>query len=212
MNRFTKVILILGLFAISACSSPEAENTAVEEGLKIITNAKIWTGNDAQPWAEVVVVKDERIVAVGGAELEGLHAGAEKIDAGGNLMLPGFIDNHTHFMDGSASLLGIRTQSTKSSQEFIDTVRDYAATSPEGEWIVGGLWDHEAWEGNLPHKDWIDQYTQDKPLFLLRTDGHMAIANSVVLEIAGITKDTPDPEGGTIVRDEDGEPFLKITP
>tara|TARA_R110002096_G_scaffold426421_1_gene636219 strand:- start:111389 stop:113074 length:1686 start_codon:yes stop_codon:yes gene_type:complete len=206
MNRFTKVILILGLFAISACSSPEAENTAVEEGLKIITNAKIWTGNDAQPWAEVVVVKDERIVAVGGAELEGLHAGAEKIDAGGNLMLPGFIDNHTHFMDGSASLLGIRTQSTKSSQEFIDTVRDYAATSPEGEWIVGGLWDHEAWEGNLPHKDWIDQYTQDKPLFLLRTDGHMAIANSVVLEIAGITKDTPDPEGGTIVRDEDGEP------
>lgn len=202
MNKIFKYLVGFGLLLIAACSYPEAEKTEVS---KIITNANVWTGVDAQPWAQTIVIDGERIVAVGGKEIESQFSG-EIIDAGGNLVLPGFIDNHTHFMDGSASLLGIRTQSTKSSQEFIDTVRDYATTSPDGEWIVGGLWDHESWEGNLPHKDWIDEYTQNKPLFLLRTDGHMAIANSAVLELAGVTRDTPDPEGGTIVRDDDGEP------
>lgn len=202
MNKIFRYLVGFGLLLIAACSSPEAEKITAS---KIITNANVWTGNEAQPWAQTIVIDGERIIAVGGKEIESQYSG-ETVDAGGNLVLPGFIDNHTHFMDGSASLLGIRTQSTKSSQEFIDTVRDYATTAPDGEWIVGGLWDHESWEGNLPHKDWIDEYTENKPLFLLRTDGHMAIANSTVLELAGVTRDTPDPEGGTIVRDEDGEP------
>ncbi len=180
---------------------------AVNAQDKIITNAKVWTGNEAQPWADTIVIKDDRIIAVGKAsELRDKYSKAEIIDAHNKLVLPGFIDNHTHFMDGSASLISIKTQYTKTTAEFIKTVKDYAAKTPKNEWITGGLWDHEAWGGSLPRKDWIDQDTQDNPLFLLRTDGHMAIANSLVLKLAKITKDTPDPEGGLIVRDiETGE-------
>ncbi len=202
MNSILKLSLSLSIFLVMACASPEPE----EKVSKIITNANVWTGVDAQPWAETIVIDEDRIIAVGGADLAVQYSANEMIDAGGKLVVPGFIDNHTHFMDGSASLLGIKTQYTKSSQEFIETVKNYAENSPAGEWIAGGLWDHEAWEGNLPHKDWIDEFTEDKPLFLQRTDGHMALANSATLKLAGITKDTPDPEGGLIVRDEDGEP------
>jgi len=208
MNKFTKIILSIGLLTISACSSAETDKSNQQADLneKIMINAKVWTGNEDQPWAETVVMKDDRIIAVGGPELKNEHPGAEVIDVAGKLVLPGFIDNHTHFMDGSASLLGIKTQGTKSSAEFIETVKNYAANAPEGEWITGGLWDHEAWEGQLPRKEWIDEFTPNNPLFLLRTDGHMAIVNSLVLKLAGITKDTPDPEGGLIVRDENGDP------
>lgn len=202
MNVFGKILLGISILIIAGCAQEEAGNPAS----RVIVNATVWTGNDQQPWADVIVINDNKIVAVGGNELASQYNAADVIDLNGNLVLPGFIDNHTHFMDGSASLLGIKTQGTQSSQEFIDVVREYAATSPDDEWIVGGLWDHEAWEGNLPQKDWIDEYTVNKPLFLLRTDGHMALANSAVLELAGVTKETPDPEGGTIVRDENGEP------
>lgn len=202
MNMLRKILLGISLITLFGCSGEEP----LPQASKMIVNATVWTGVDEQPWAQTIVINENKIVAIGADDLARQYAAAETIDVGGKLILPGFIDNHTHFMDGSASLLGIKTQGTTSSQEFIETVRDYAATSPEGEWIVGGLWDHEAWEGNLPHKDWIDEYTENKPLFLLRTDGHMAIANSAVLDLAGVTKDTPDPEGGLIVRDADGEP------
>lgn len=202
MNIIRKILLGISILIVAGCAQEEPATPSS----RMIVNAKVWTGNDQQPWADVIVINDNKIIAVGGSELASQYDAADIVDLNGKLVLPGFIDNHTHFMDGSASLLGIKTQGTQSSQEFINVVRDYAATSPDGEWIVGGLWDHEAWEGNLPEKDWIDEYTENKPLFLLRTDGHMALANSVVLELAGVTKETPDPEGGTIVRDENGEP------
>ncbi len=171
----------------------------------IIVNANAWTGNPAQPWASTIVIEDTRIAAVGDAGLAARYPSHEIIDAAGKLVLPGFIDNHTHFMDGSASLVSIETQSATSKKQFVKTVKAFAAGLPAGEWITGGLWDHEAWGGELPHRRWIDVHTAENPLYLLRTDGHMAIANSRVLALAGITKDTPNPEGGLIVRDKHGE-------
>ncbi|MBT6036309.1 MAG: amidohydrolase [Kordiimonadaceae bacterium] len=207
MNNFLKIIMTIGLLMITSCSSPEPEITEPgKTASKIITNANVWTGNEAQPWAEVVVMDGERIIAVGGAELNTEYSGAEMIDAGGKLVLPGFIDNHTHFMDGAATLLSIKTFGSTSREDFVGRIRDYAQDIPAGEWISGGSWDHELWGGELPHKDWIDDITGDNPLFLLRTDMHMAIANSATLKLAGVTKDTPDVEGGLIVRDENGEP------
>lgn len=192
------ITAILIFFLSIASAAPESAQQ------KIIVNAKAWTGNPAQPWVETIVIRDNRIAAVGGSDLAGHYPEAETIDAGGKLVLPGFIDNHTHFMDGAASLLSIDTQSAKSKQAFIATIREFADDLPGGEWITGGLWDHEAWGGTLPRRDWIDAYTGNNPLFLLRTDGHMAIANSAVLQLAGIDDDTPDPDGGLIVRDENG--------
>lgn len=173
----------------------------------IITNGKVWTGNDAQPWAEAVAIRKERIVAVGSTDLLlSNFPDADIIDVKQQLVLPGFIDNHVHFLDGSAGLISIKTQKAKSRAEFIKIVEEFADKTPKGEWILGGVWDHEAWGGILPQKEWIDQYTSDNPVYLLRTDGHMALANSKALQIAGITKDTPDPEGGVIVRNQQGEP------
>ena len=155
----------------------QSETLTENHDIKILVNAKIWTGNDAQPWAEVVVTENERIIAVGDKELKTKYPGAEIIDAKGKLVLPGFIDNHTHFMDGAATLISIKTQGSDSKQEFVSRIQNYVNDLPEDEWIAGGSWDHEMWGGELPHKNWVDEHTQNNPLFLLRTDMHMAIAN-----------------------------------
>lgn len=201
MNKFLKFSLLL---LIASCVS-----TSAFGGDKIIVNAKVWTGNVEQPWLETIVIKDNRIAAVGDRSLAESSTIAERIDAKGKLVLPGFIDNHTHFMDGAASLVSVDTQSAKTTIEFINAIADYAQNQPDtiqsdGHWIIGGIWDHEAWGGELPNREWIDPFTRSRPVFLLRTDGHMALANTAVLDIAGITNDTPDPAGGVIVRDKDG--------
>jgi predicted amidohydrolase YtcJ len=175
----------------------------------VITNAAVWTGDTRQPRAEAVAVRGGKIAAVGTAqEIERwIGASTRVIDAGGKLVLPGFIDNHTHFMSGGFQLLGIDLRGAKSEQEFAAIIRARAQQYP-GRWITGGDWDHDAWPGGpLPVKELIDEYTPSTPVFVQRYDGHMALANSCLLRKAGITKETRDPPGGTIVRDlRTGEP------
>jgi predicted amidohydrolase YtcJ len=175
----------------------------------VITNAAVWTGDTRQPRAEAVAVRGGKIAAVGTArEIERwIGTTTRVIDAGGKLVLPGFIDNHTHFMSGGFQLLGIDLRGAKSEQEFAAIIRARAQQYP-GRWITGGDWDHDAWPGGpLPVKELIDEYTPSTPVFVQRYDGHMALANSYLLHKAGITKETRDPPGGTIVRDRrTGEP------
>ncbi len=197
LNAMVSRCFVLVLLAVS--------NQVLASDIRIV-NAHAWTGDAAHPWTETIIVRGNKIHAVGDTALADDFPDYQTIDARGALVLPGFIDNHTHFMDGSASLLSVKTQDARSEQAFIDIIKAYAAPLPQGQWIVGGLWDHEAWDGRLPQRAWIDEDTQNNPLFLLRTDGHMALANSAALKKAGITRDTPDPDGGTIVRDEHGEP------
>lgn len=176
-----------------------------KQDFRLLTNAIVWTGNSQQPWADTIVIKGNRIHDVGGSDLVAMYHEASTIDVQRRLVLPGFIDNHVHFMDGAASLVSVDTFSAKTKQDFIHTLAEFAKDLPAGEWITGGLWDHEVWGGELPQRRWIDSVTGDNPVFLLRLDGHMAIANSVTLELAGITDDTPDPDGGLIVRDAEGK-------
>ena len=174
---------------------------------KVILNGKIWTGNADQPWVEAIAINNDRIVGVGSSTaISAKYSTANVIDVKGKLVLPGFIDNHVHFMDGALSLVSVNSYDTKSASEFSQVIKDYASKMPKGEWMLGGVWDHENWGGDLPHKNWVDDYTNDNPIYLLRTDGHIAFVNSKALEFAGITKETPDPDGGVIVRDKDGEP------
>ena len=194
----------------SAVAEPVSDTTPA---ISIITDGKIWTGNTnsaGQLWASTLVIKGNRIEAVGDNQLATAYLGeypdAKVFDVDGKLVLPGFIDNHTHFMDGAESLVSVKTQGATSKREFSNQIRHYAKGLEPGEWITGGLWDHEAWGGELPDKRWIDKHTKNNPVFLLRTDGHMAIANSSALKLAGITRDTPDPLGGVIVRDKRGNP------
>jgi hypothetical protein len=175
-----------------------------------ILNAKVWTVNRAQPTAEAVAVQGDRITVVGSnAEVRktlGPHTCI--LDAEGRLTLPGFNDSHVHFLVGGQSLVGIMLRDTRDEGEFVERLRSYVAALPKGEWVTGGQWDHEAWPSrNRPSKWLIDPVTPDHPLLIHRLDGHLAVANSLALRLADITRDTPDPPGGKIERDaETGQP------
>ena len=176
----------------------------------IVTNAAVWTGVDSAPRAEAVAVRDGRIVHVGSnAEVLRLRGEATRqIDARGRLLVPGFIDDHTHFVGGGFALASVDLRPARTPREFTRLLGDHARKLPAGRWITEGNWDHEAWRGApLPRREWIDSVTPDHPVAVSRLDGHMVIANTRALRLAGITRDTPDPPGGTIVRDaRTGEP------
>ena len=175
----------------------------------ILTNGKIWTGNAEQPLAEAVACLDGRIVAVGSSADIRLWAGpgAETIDLRGKLVVPGFNDSHVHFHAGGENLSGVQLRDAKTEAEFSDRIRRFAATLPARRWILGGNWDHENWTpARLPTRQLIDEAAGDHPVFINRLDGHMSLANTLALKLAGVTRDTPDPPGGAIVRHVNGEP------
>jgi hypothetical protein len=175
----------------------------------IITNAKVWTVDKSKPNAQAVAVLGDRIVAVGSnAEIDawrGLHS--QVIDARGKLLLPGFNDSHVHFVSGGIQLDSVDLKNASSPQEFARLIGERAKLTPKNEWIVGGNWDETKWNPpNIPVKELIDSLTPGTPVFVTRYDGHMGLANTVALRLAGITAKTPDPRGGSIVRDAQGNP------
>lgn len=172
------------------------------------TGGTIFTVNENQPEAEAVVTEGNKIIFVGkDADAQKfINEHTQVIDLNGKLMLPGFIDSHLHFIDGGLYLMGIDLRPAKSKEEFAAILKDHVNKFP-GRWVKGGRWDHEQWSViQLPTKDIIDPFTENTPVFVSRIDGHIGVANSLALKLAGITKDTPDPDGGLIHRDESGEP------
>src|SRR5574338_451458 len=172
-------------------------------------NGNVYTVNEKQPMAQSVVIEGNKIIFVGSTEdsKKFIDPDTKVTDLGGKLMLPGFIDNHVHFISGGFYLLGIDLRPANSTIEFRNILRDYKNKYPT-KWITGGYWDHEKWEvKELPTKEMIDDITPETPVFVERLDGHMGLANSYELKLAGITKDTESPEGGLIVKDaKTGEP------
>ncbi|MDX1548446.1 MAG: amidohydrolase [Rhodothermales bacterium] len=196
MIRSLPLLSLMLMFPLAAAAqAPEA----------VYTNARIWTGDPTNPWAEALAVAGGAIVAVGAApDVEALAGATTRtIDLGGGFVVPGFIDNHTHFLSGGFQLASVNLRDADTPAEFARRLGAFAETLSDDEdrWITGGDWDHERWGGELPHRDWIDRLTAGRPVFVNRLDGHMALANTAALERAGITAETPDPEGGTIVRD-----------
>jgi predicted amidohydrolase YtcJ len=175
----------------------------------VLLNGKIWTVNPSQPVVEAVACLGSRIAATGSSAdiRKWIGAGTKVIDLSGRLVVPGFNDAHVHLVDGGRHIRSVPLHDVRSQVEFRDRIRDYAAKLPKGRWIVGGDWDQEIWSPpRLPHHELIDSVTADHPVFVNRHDGHMVLVNQVVLRLAGITRHTPDPPGGAIVRDEQGEP------
>jgi predicted amidohydrolase YtcJ len=172
-----------------------------------VVNARLWTGDQAAPWAEALAVSGERLIAVGtNADIRRLASTVTPIDAGGRLVLPGFIDAHVHFCEGGLRLASVQLRDARSRDQFVNRIRAFAATVPAGTWITGGDWDHSLWGGELPSRDWIDPVTPNHPVWINRLDGHMNLANSAALKAAGVTRATSDVAGGEIVRRADGEP------
>ena len=162
-----------------------------------------------KPRAEALAVRGDRIVAVGTvSEIEALRGPQTKvIDADGRFVMPGFNDAHIHLLEGGMQLDNVDLKDASSPAEFARRIGERARATPKGEWILGGNWDEQAWTpATLPSKELIDPVTPDTPAFVDRYDLHMALANSVALKLAGVTAKTPDPPGGTIVRDARGNP------
>ncbi len=186
-----------------------AMTTNFAQQKKAFIKGNIYTVNDKQPSAEAVLVEGDRIIYVGTTDevKEKTDDSTELIDLHGRFVMPGFNDAHLHFLGGGFYLTGIDLHPAKSINEFRKILSGYIGEHP-GKWVTGGRWDHESWDvQKLPRKEDIDNITKGTPVFVSRMDGHLGLANSTALKLAGITKDTPSPEGGLIVKDpETGEP------
>lgn len=175
----------------------------------VLVNGRVWTGEGGAPLAEGVAVHDGRIRAVGTTSEIERHIASETevVDLRRRLLIPAFGDAHTHFLSGGFQLASVDLRPASSPEDFTGRLAAHVRTRPAGSWILGGDWDHERWAGGpLPERSWIDSVTTEHFVFVSRLDGHMALANGRVLELAGIDETTPDPPGGTIVRDGRGRP------
>lgn len=204
VSRVRATILTLAVFfsiSLAAQTRPAAD--------LIITNAKIWTVDKVRPQAEALAIVGERIVAVGSAaDMDVWHGPQTKVvDAQGRLLLPGFNDAHVHFVDGGDHLQEVQLKDATTPGDFARRIAQRAKKTSKGEWVTGGDWDEQKWSpAELPTRQLIDADTPNTPVFVNRYDGHESLANTVALQLANITAKTPDPPGGEIVHDAQGNP------
>jgi len=195
------LILFLSIFASASLAVDQQSATL------IVFNADIWTGDTDKPTAQAMAISGNRFMAVGSNEevLKLKNKSTKMVDAQGRFITPGFIDSHVHLLDGGFTLASVKLRDAKTPQEFVRRIEEYAKTVPEGTWIIGSDWDGSNWN-KLPSKDWIDSVTPKHPVFLARFDGHIGLANSLAMKLAGIDQNTPDVEGGVILRDKNNLP------
>ncbi|KAJ1287093.1 hypothetical protein BS78_03G403900 [Paspalum vaginatum] len=174
----------------------------------VLANATIYTADPARPFADAMAVRDGRVLRVGTyqsvKELKGRHT--RELNLSGNVVLPGFIDSHVHFIEGGLQLARVPLRGVRSKDDFIARVKEAVTDKHPGQWIFGGGWNNDVWGGDLPAAAWLDDISPENPVWLSRMDGHMGVANSLAMKIAGIDKNTNDPIGGTIMRTTKGEP------
>ncbi len=174
----------------------------------VFVNGAVYTVDAARTWAQAVAVTGGRIAAVGADEdikdLAG--SGTEVIDLRGRLLLPGFQDAHVHPVAGGIDMLQCDLHDLGTKEEYLRAISDYAAEHPDAEWILGGGWSQDVFPRGCPSKEDLDAIVPDRPVFLPNRDGHSIWVNSRALEMAGVTRDTPDPEDGRIERTDGGEP------
>ena len=126
---------------------------------RIYYNATIWTGDSTLPAATTIAVSGNEIIYVGDNYKDFQGPETELIDVNEGMIVPGFIDNHTHFLTGGYNLASVDLRIAKSKEEFIQILGTFCAQHPDDRWVLGGDWDHEAWGGELPSKEWIDSVT-----------------------------------------------------
>lgn len=199
--------LAVGAMAV-ASHAGRADVTRAGGADLVLRGGRVWAGKGSPP-ATAIAMHEGRVVAVGAdADVAGWIGGATKVvDLAGRLAVPGFNDAHVHFLSGGFGLLSVDLRGARDEADLARLIGAHARTLPKGTWILEGNWDHEAWPSRaLPTRRQIDAVTPDHPVFVQRLDGHMALANSLALRLAGVTRNTADPPGGTIVRDGSGEP------
>lgn len=208
-------VALVHLAAGATMASPDAgdartiaQAAAIAPADLVIEDARIWS-DGLIGLAPFAAVRNGVFVHVGERDERFIGPATTRVDAGGRTVVPGLIDSHVHMLGGGLNLSQLGLRDAVSRADFVERVRAWAAGLPDGAWVRGGRWSTESWdEVTQPTKEWIDEAAGDHPVYLPRMDGHSALVNSVALERAGITADSPpDPEGGRIDRDpETGEP------
>jgi predicted amidohydrolase YtcJ len=193
----------LALFNV-ILSLARGQGLIVEPADIIVIHGRVYTEDAKQPWAQAVAIRGAKIVAVGDdANIEKMRGmGTKVINAAGKLVLPGFTDCHVHFLDGSLSLGRVNLAGAKDVAEIQKRLREYVSKHPDDDWILGRGWKYNMFGPEaLPHKKYLDELFPDRPVFLEGHDGRTYWANSKALALAGITRETPNPPNGIIVRD-----------
>ena len=230
-----RILLMLALcISLAACNSSDNAESAADQGAnlaneaatnsaasnpieladRVLTGGTVITVDANQAEGEAVAIKDGRILAVGSTEDIAAHIGGatEVFDLEGRVAMPGFIEGHGHFLGLGQALMILNLMPTRSFDEIVSMVAEAAADAEPGEWIVGRGWHQERWGESdtptydgVPHHRSLSAVSPDNPVILFHASGHGAYANAAALALGAIDNDTPDPEGGTIVRDENGE-------
>lgn len=203
------------LFVASSLTILSCKKEIIEADLVFI-KGNVITIDEAHPHAEAVAVKEGKIIAVGSTrEIERyITDRTEVIDLKGKTLMPGFIDSHAHFMSIGRSKLTVNLSDCRSWDEIVAKVKEAAKQVQPGEWILGRGWHQEKWDktpepnvDGLPFHHKLSTVSPDNPVLLTHASGHSSLANAKAMELAGISRDTVDPEGGEIVRDKDGNPI-----
>jgi predicted amidohydrolase YtcJ len=211
-----RCLLLLALFSAGLPSAAKAQTQpahplAVVDGaeMTLYRNGRIYTNDASDPWAEAMLVRGEEILAVGSDnEVSGLAGkGTKVIDLEKHFVMPGFNDAHVHLGGAGKDWLAVRLFGAATVPELQKHLAAAVREHKEGEWITGSGWDHTLWpEKRFPNRRQLDEVSPRNPVILTHVSGHVAIANSLALEMAGISKETPDPSGGEIEKDGKGEP------
>ena len=205
IDRTLRVAAGFFLFVAAIRPSANAQSTAPQAD-RIFVNGNIWTGDDAHPKAEAFAVSGDKLLAVGSNRQIRSLASPETaiVDLKGRFVVPGFQDSHLHFPGPSVN--SVRFDGIETLDAFQKRLSEFAKSHAKLLWITGGGWGYSAFPNQTVDKRYVDAVVSDRPVYVSERDGHMGLANSKALQIAGITRDTPDPPNGHIMKDASGEP------
>jgi predicted amidohydrolase YtcJ len=207
-NKMKPRILIPIVFAAAILIYFAFIYPCATEASMLLINGQVYTVDDRQPIAEAIAIKDDKIVGVGSNyEIQSSFESTRVVDLKGKPVYPGFIDSHAHLESLGGLLLNLNVGGTNSVEEIQQLVSERVAHDGDGIWIRGRGWDQNRWPNmSFPTHEMLDAVAKDIPVYLTRIDGHAVWVNKKLLDIAGINKSTPDPEGGRIIRDKHGNP------
>jgi predicted amidohydrolase YtcJ len=202
MTRLVQRAAGLLLFAAAFSNWAQAQSPKGPAADLLLRNGHIFTSNPAHPWAKAMAIRGSKIVAMGSdKDVEGFRGPHTKVmDLGGRMAMPGIIDSHIHFLEGSLSLDQFALDDAYAIPEIMRRVKDFAAAHPERKWLLGRGWLYEPFKpSGLPTKQILDEIVPNRPVVIDCYDGHSIWVNSKALALAGITRDTPDPRKGDLV-------------
>ncbi|XP_059304732.1 protein LONG AFTER FAR-RED 3 isoform X4 [Lycium ferocissimum] len=201
-NNYLTIADLLNWRSSSSCLSEEVADL-------LVTNGTIYTSDEALPFADSMAIRNGRILRVGNySSIKKLErTWTQELNLDGKIVVPGFVDSHVHFIPGGLQMARVSLRGVNTKDLFVDKIRKAVANVKQGSWLLGGSWNNDIWGGDLPMASWIDSITPHNPVWLSRMDGHMGLANTVALTLAGISRNNENPNDGAIVRNNEGDVY-----